>query len=421
MGLTSERRPYQRLTGEDSSVDHRSNLVAAPLTDPIAAVTHPDPYPYYRALAERGPIQFDPQLHLWVVTGYAAISDVLRDPGGRTRPATEPVPAALVGTATGKVFGRMVRMTDGPRSRAVKHALQQALTELSPGQTATLADRTADGVLSHLAATNDPDGPTQALFAIPVTVMAILLGFPELSIGGLIPNVRRFAAAIAPSPRGGSIEASERSTPELVAQVGELVDRAARTETGLLGSFIRRARLLEPDWREVVVANTVGLLFQSLDATAGLIGNSLRVLAAHPDLRAAVLAEPARLDGVVLETLRYDPPIQNTRRFAAAGMTIAGQDVGPGETLLLIIAAANRDPAVFADPDRFAPERAGRESLSFGVGAHRCPGQRLAWDIAVAGVRHGLRRGFAEGDRSRPSRFIPSPNARIPSLTLPRS
>ena len=81
--------------------------------DPIAAVTHADPYPYYRALASTRPFHFDAALKLWVAASAAAVTEVLEHPAGHVRPAAHPVPPALAGSAAGDLFGRLIRMNDG--------------------------------------------------------------------------------------------------------------------------------------------------------------------------------------------------------------------------------------------------------------------------------------------------------------------
>ena len=394
-----------------------SNAAPDP-TDPIAAVTHPNPYPYYRALAAGGPIRFDRRLGIWVVSGYDAIGEVLHSSVIRTRPVSEPVPAGLVGTATGDVFARLIRMTDGPRSREVRQALQTALAMIPPEHSWRLADETAARVFSTAAAAGEPDWPNRALFALPVTVMGSLLGLPGAILDGLTGRVRRFAAAIAPAPFTGSAVAADQATRDLAGQIGALLDRPTGGAQALLGEVARKAEAAGVE-RDIIVANAIGVLFQSLDATAGLIGNTLRTLAAQPALQEAVEADPARLAAVVDETARHDPPVQNTRRFVAETTIIAGQVVEPGATLLLLLAAANRDPAIFPDPDRFDLERDGRSSLTFGVGPHRCPGQRLAHSIALAGVRNGIRHGLADPRIADTPRFVPSPNTRIPILAAP--
>ena len=246
-----------------------------------------------------------------------------------------------------------------------------------------------------------------------------LLGVLEPALVGLTERVRRFAAAIASPPFTGPLDAGDRATADLVALLDALLDEHAPDQSVLLGDLLRRAGVAGQPDRETIVANLIGLLFQSLDATAGLIGNSLLALAARHALLASVVARPTWLAGVIEETARHDPPVQNTRRFVARAITVAGQPVAPGETLLLLLAAANRDPDVFPDPDRFDPDRATGPSLTFGLGPHGCPGRALAVTVAAAGVAEGIRHGLADHVPTPTSRFIPSANTRIPMLPAP--
>ncbi len=389
-------------------------------TDPIAAVTHPDPYPYYRRLATGGPIQFDQRLGLWVVSGHAAIGAVLTSPAMRTRPVAERVPAGLVGTATGDVFARLVRMTDGARSQEVRNALRVALAMVPPEDAWRLADETAVRVFARAIASGDPDWPTGMLFALPVTVMGALLGLSGPALDGLTELVRPFAAAIAPAPFTGSASVGNRAIHDLAGQIGALLDPSPGRTPRLLGAFVQQAEAAGAAERATIVANAIGLLFQSLDATAGLIGNTLRALASRPNLLAMVTAEPDRLARIIDETLRHDPPVQNTRRFFAETTTVAGQVIEAGATLLLLLASANRDPAAFSDPDLFDPNRDNSQTaLTFGLGPHRCPGQQLARSIALAGITHGIRHDLADPRVFATPRFVPSPNARVPILTAP--
>lgn len=416
---------------EDDSLDHFTERLLMPPTsgvapddpidpiDPIAAVTHSDPYPYYRALADRGPIHFDPRLDLWVVTSHAAIREVLRSSHVRTRPVGEPVPGWVSGTATGGVFAQLVRMTDDPGSRTVKRALHEALATVPPAHASRIADALARRIFDTGAASRDPDWPTEALFALPVSVMGCLLGVPDQALAGLTGHGRRFAASIAPPPFTGSVDAGDRATAELVALFSTLLDETGSASSGLLADVVHRAGLAGQPIRATIVANLIGLLFQSLDATAGLIANTLVALAAQPDLLAEVAASPEWLARVIDETARHDCPVQNTRRFVASPMTVAGQPIEPGATLLLLLAAANRDPTVFTDPDQFDPERDVSQALTFGLGPHGCPGRQLAVTIARVGISAGIRARLANQRQPITPRFVPSPNVRIPMLTTP--
>jgi len=141
-------------------------------------------------------------------------------------------------------------------------------------------------------------------------------------------------------------------------------------------------------WAETasIVANLIGTLSQTYEATAALIGNSIIALASHPRLSDNARAMTDGWQQLVYETCRYDSPVQNTRRFVVEQTTIAGVELAPGTAILLILAAANRDPSANSNPDTFLLDRADRCVFTFGRGAHACPGPTLACGIAAAAL-----------------------------------
>ena len=114
-------------------------------------------------------------------------------------------------------------------------------------------------------------------------------------------------------------------------------------------------------------------------------------------MRERVVREPAVLPSVVGEVARHDAPVQNTRRWVAAAGVVGGQAMVEGDAVLVVLAAANRDPAANSNPDRFDTGRRERRAFTFGLGAHACPGEAVAVTIASAGVATYWRRA------SRPS------------------
>ena len=109
-------------------------------------------------------------------------------------------------------------------------------------------------------------------------------------------------------------------------------------------------------------------------------------LGRHREARERLAADPDLLPAVLLEVLRHDPPVQNTRRFVARDGDVAGQGMREGDAVLVLLAAANRDPAANPAPERFDPCRQERRIFTFGAGIHACPGDALAIAIARAGV-----------------------------------
>ncbi|MFN2527741.1 MAG: hypothetical protein ABR584_03390 [Candidatus Baltobacteraceae bacterium] len=145
------------------------------------------------------------------------------------------------------------------------------------------------------------------------------------------------------------------------------------------------------------IANAIGLLFQTYDATAALIANTLLAYASG----CATREEP--LERVIAEVVRCDSPVQNTRRFAATTATIMHTSVSENDQILVLLAAANRDPL------------ANGRIYTFGIGPHACPGARIACAIARAGVAYLLEHR-ADFEQLAAKGYRPSPNIRMPDL-----
>ena len=252
-------------------------------SDPIAAVTHPNPYPYYERLAAERPFERDERLGVWVAASAEAVTAVLTSGICRVRPTAEPVPNALLGSSAGEVFGQLVRMNDGPAHQALRGRVQTLLGSMD-----------ASGPSREWARRLPPD-PAVIAFRLPAYVIGSLLGVKDLS--RLADLVSDFAPALAP---GSSPEQVERGR----AAAGHLLD-------------------LLPD------ANRIGFFFQAYDATAGLIGNTLLALA----------SEPGDVQETLLMVLRTDPPGQNTRRFVAEDGIVAGRSLKAGDTVLVLLVA----------------------------------------------------------------------------------
>jgi len=381
-------------------------MVEGPPDTPLAAVTHPDPYPYYATLVARAPLARDATLGLWVAASAEAATAVLTSARSRVRPLDEPVPNALPGTAVGEVFARLVRMNDGPRHAALKPAL--ASTVAAVDGASAVAQRWARGLGEELAPSSHPERLTDFAFALTVSAMAELLGVPADMVPAVAGWTGPFVRALAPGADAETVKLGAGAASQLL----EVARRLPAHGDGMLASLTRQA----PADREAVIANAIGFLSQSHDATAGLIGNTVVALSRMPALRAIVRAEPGTLARVVAEVARHDAPVQNTRRFVAEDGMVAGTPMRAGDAILVLLAAANRDPAANADPARFDHARTDPRVFTFGLGAHACPGAMLAVTIAAAGVAYLLDAGIPLDDLMGRVTYRPSPNARIASF-----
>lgn len=373
--------------------------------DAIAAVTHDDPYAYYADLVAHWPLHRDDARGLWVAAGAGAVAAVLANPLCRVRPPAEPVPAALVGTPAGDIFGRLVRMNDGESHCPFKQAVSASLMSIDDASVAA----TAADWARRLAGSHDVNA---FAFALSGHVLGSLLGVPADALPALAASTGDFVRCIAPAPAADQLARGQTAAAQLLDLFQSLL--ADTGNDGLLRRLAREADAIGRPASDVIVANGIGFLSQAYEATAGLVGNTLVALARHRDVATRAMRDAAIMERVVSEVVRWDPPVQNTRRFVVTDGVVAGQAMAAGDAILVVLAAANRDPAANPQPERFDIARRDRRSFTFGGGVHACPGERVATRIAQAGVTQLLAAGLAPASLLSGLTYRPSANTRIP-------
>lgn len=362
---------------------------------PLEAATHADPYAYYADLRSHEDLPFDAGLGLWIASRAQTVEAVLAHPDCRVRPAHEPVPAAIAQRAAGQVFARLMRMNEGAAHRCPRAIVEPALAAVNAQHVA--------GVVTQLGA--GMHNPDDWMFTVPVSVVAQLLGVPREQLNTVAALTRDFVACLSPLSTATQLHDADRGASQLRQLLSGVLEA-----TGML------AQIRKGDWAdaEVLDANLIGLLSQTCEATAGLIGNTLVLLARRPDLVEQVMGAPRLATALVQEVARYDSPVQNTRRFVAARCTVGGRVMEAGATILVLLGSANRDPDANPNPDSFQLQRLQRRVFSFGSGRHRCPGQTLALTIAAQIILEVLQRQPAFVSQATSFSYWPSLNGRIP-------
>jgi cytochrome P450 len=380
-------------------------LIHAP-ADPLAAVTHENPYPYYAGLAARNPFYFDEAIGLWIATSAEAVHTVLNSPLCQVRPLAEPVPKTIAGSGAGDIFGRLIRMNEGSRHQPMKGAVSSTLAVVQPSH------QWAEFLFEELRPDLHPERLSEFAFQMPAYVVGSLLGVPENQLSQLAVWAGEFVACFSPISSPERIEQGKAAADNLLALFEEIY--AQPPSDGLLTKLAHEAKQVGQMDQKVIIANSIGFLFQAYEATAGLIGNTLRALASIEGLYEKVSAYPELLLPAIQEVMRYDPSIHNTRRFVAEDGFIAGQAVKQGEAILVILAAAGWDEAANPAPEHFDLFRENRHIFSFGIGAHACPGETLASSIASAALEVLLRSGMAIAPLKDGVTYRHSVNVRIP-------
>lgn len=333
--------------------------------------------------------------------GASVVAAVLESPHCRVRPTAEKVPASIAGSRAGDVFGHLVRMNDGARHGTLKPALAACLESFAPERVTAAARICAAACIGGMEAGGN--GVDAFLRAYPVQVVGQLIGLPAGPAAEAAALTGDFVRCLSPLSDAAEIERSKLAAARLL----DLIERHGSP------MLVERLASLGVPQRETALANLLGLMSQTYEATAGLIGNALLALARDDDLRRRAAGDDALLCRVVAELARHDPPIHNTRRYVAEDCLLVGQALQAGDAILVVLAAANRDPAVNPRPHCFDPARADAACFTFGRGAHACPGNGIAVTLAVIGLQALLATPL-DFDSLAAWRYARSINARIP-------
>jgi unspecific monooxygenase len=344
--------------------------------DPFDPAFHADPYDQYRRLRAEGPLRRT-QPDVWVATSHALCGQVLRDPRFGHRPDGE---ASVFRSEGLEEERRSFLSLDPPDHTRLRRLVSKAFTARLVER---LRPRVAELVDSLLA---DVSGETDLISALawplPVAIISELLGVPpednsrfkvwsDALARGLDPDFILPPAEIA---------RREKARDEFVDYFRTLADRR-RADGG--GSDLLSALVAVSDQGDTLteaelLATCILLLVAGHETTVNLIGNGALALLRHPDQLAWFRTHEEEAPGAIEELLRYDPPVQLTARNALEDVELAGELIGSGQIVLLLIGAANRDPEVFPEPDRLDLTRTPERHLAFGMGIHYCLGAPLA-------------------------------------------
>jgi cytochrome P450 len=301
-------------------------------------------------------------------------------------------------------------MNDGPRHVRMKAAVSACLSTIDPAHLTAITRREAAKLARELLG-GQLRGIDRFAFALPVQVVAQIMGLPaDVAIKCAI-LIGDFVRCLSPLSGPDDITRSNKAAAALLATLREELRSRGHGGVAMTADRLRSLGIEDTD---AVLANLVGFMSQTYEATAGLVGNTLRALGRDGDLARRVAADDALLRRVVEEVARFDPPVHNTRRFVAEDGVVAGQAMKAGDQIVVVLAAANRDPSSHARPHSFDPDRADRHSFTFGAGRHACAGQAIAVGIAAAGVQALLAHGVDVAALAGPVQYRRSVNARVP-------
>jgi cytochrome P450 len=341
-----------------------------------------NPYPLFHRLRTEDPVHWDAFLHTWVVTRYVDVLEVLHTFSAdrtHTPEKLQSMGLSQMGPIAQLMVKQMLFM-DPPAHTRLRSLASQAF---SPGRVAVLRSHIREIVnllLDGVQSKGQMDIIADLAEPLPGIVTAEMLGVPSSDRLQLKTWSADFAEML------GNFQHNPEHAPRMVRTVHDMTSYFRDTirrqkdlpQEGLVHSLmtaeVNGDRLTE----EEVVANSIVTMVGGQETTTNLIGNGVLTLLRNPGEIKRLQQDPALIPTAVEEMLRYESPSQHTGRIAPQDIELGGRTIRKGQAVMAVMAAANRDPERFPDPDRFDVARTDNRHLAFGYAAHFCFGAALA-------------------------------------------
>ena len=362
----------------------------------IPAAMRDNPYPYYVMALQMAPVLYNDRIAAWNVFSYEGCRSILRNPALFSSDASHFLEG--VNRERQSMLG-----SDPPRHTELRGLVNLAFT---PRRVAALEPRIREitsEILDRVLPAGRMDLVEDLSYPLPVIIIAELLGVPPEDRAVFKRWSTELVARLGTDvgPNQAIPEDLRRIQDEFGAYFEEQIERHRREPKGDLIDALLKAEIDGSKLTtEELLSFCILLLVAGNETTTNLIGNAVRCFLDYPAELERLRADLALVPAAVEEVLRFRSPVQATIRFAMEDTELGGQTIRRGQRAIVWLAAANRDPAEFPDPDRFDVGRQPNRHLAFGLGIHFCLGAPLARLEAKVAIEELLRRvpSFRRGD-----------------------
>jgi cytochrome P450 len=343
-----------------------------------------DPHAYFARTRNSGPVQratLPDGRVVWLLTGYAEVEAAFADPRLVKDPRHAYSPDELARMPALPEETRYMRSNllyrDPPEHTRLRRLVSKAFTPRMIEQLRPRIQAIADALLDAVAGRGEMDVIDEYAFPLPITVVAEMLGIPAADREQFRDWSDVLLTAIPPQPMGPAVVTAAQGLRRYLEARFEAKRRAPSEDliTGLLQAEESGDKLRKEELHGMVYL----LLVAGYETTVNLVGSGVLALLEHPDQLAMLRNDPALLPSAIEELLRFCAPVMmSTLRYAAADITLRDVVIPKGDMVLVVIGAANRDPARFASPNALDITRPENKHIAFGHGIHYCLGAPLA-------------------------------------------
>jgi cytochrome P450 len=344
----------------------------SPITayNPFDAAVKANPYPYYDWLRREHPVYHNARFDIWALSRYEDVEAAAHNPE---------VFSSAQGVGPDRTEGRSMLVRDPPAHTRLRKLVSKAFTprrvELLAPRIQAILDELIEAVLDR----GSFDLIQDIAYPLPVIVIAEMLGIPPEHRDDFKRWSDDLIHSIAGTAHGHPQEQIERSWEEVTAYLSATIESRRRApRDDLITALVQAQEERDALTPEEVLGTCILLLVAGNETTTNLIGNGALALFSHPEQAQKLRQRPELVNTMVEEVLRFDAPIQAAFRTTTRAIEVRGITIPADSKVALLYASANRDPQVFAEPDRFDIERTPNRHLAFGTGIHFCLGAPLA-------------------------------------------
>jgi hypothetical protein len=343
-----------------------------------------NPHAIYHQLRAADPVHWSAPFNAWILTSYDAVAAGLNDlrlASDRSALLQEMAGSQELEPFFAFLSNRMI-FADPPKHARLRGLVSKAFTPHVVEAMRPHIQQRVDEFLDAVQGQGQMDLIHDLAFPLPATIIMEMLGVPPEDRDQLKQWSDDFIVFFSTHPANISLGQYQKALQSLREMMRYFRDAAAQVRAGSRECLLKTMELAEEQGdqlsEEELIANAQLLLVAGHETTTHLLGNGLLALLRHPDQLKLLQDQPALIPAAVEELLRYDGPVQFTNRVAKEDVALGGKTIRRGQFVFLFLAAANRDPAHFPDPDRLDVTRAPHKHVAFGLGHHFCLGAPLA-------------------------------------------
>ncbi|OXA80800.1 Cytochrome P450 [Flavobacterium aquidurense] len=363
-----------------------------------------DPYSIYKAMLDKSPFYWDETNKIWAIYSYEYCVAILKNEKTEI-PVVNPNNEQQLNEYSLKILGNLTRLSNGLQHDIAKEIAMHLFSNMKTIDMSEIIS----SLLKNGFIGNKIDWVDSVCKKLPILVLLKSLGFEENDCEFISEKIESFTKIMLPQKTQEQIELIN-NTSEKLYLIAEKHLSTLPFYDSLLMKLSNEYNLSKEEINTIAVSNFIGLCLQSFDAGRGILSNSLLQIIQHKTFSNRIEIEKS-----VIETLRFDPPIHNTRRIAKEDFCIGESQIKKGDSILIILASANRDPQKFENALNFDIERINNtENLTFGIGGHMCLAKYFSIHLATEALWYLFQNYKSISLLENQIQYEPLINARLP-------